>query len=72
MQYWSDTHSRWIYGTVRTVHDNGVLDLDEKHGLDPSEVLGRSRGWEFKAVANSLQTLYIQNRGISENPRNSC
>ena len=29
VQYWSDTHSRWIYGTVRTVHDNGVLDLEE-------------------------------------------
>lgn len=41
VQYWSDTHSRWIYGTVRTVHDNGVLDLDEKHGLDPSEVAVR-------------------------------
>jgi hypothetical protein len=41
VQYWSDTHSRWIYGTVRTVHDNGVLDLDEKHGLDPSQVAVR-------------------------------
>ena len=27
VQYWCDTHSRWVDGTVRTVHDNGGLDI---------------------------------------------